>query len=104
MEVQIQIKGLPHPAKLRSFAAHRLDVAIAGYSDAIEEASMLLGDINGPERGGVDKLCRVVLRMKNSSVVVIEDLGSDMTQVIGRVADRLHENVSRQLSRHARKS
>lgn len=101
MRVQIQIKGLPRAARLRSFATHRLEAAVARFADAIQEASMWLGDINGPERGGVDKLCRVVLRLKDNSIVVIEDLGADMTRVIGRVIDRLQQSVSRQLSRLA---
>lgn len=99
MQVQIQVKGLPGSSKLRRFAAHKLDVALSRFSHAIQDASMRLGDINGPERGGVDKLCRVVLKMKNNSIIVIEDLGTDMAQVIDRVADRLHQSVSRQLSR-----
>jgi hypothetical protein len=36
--------------------------------------------------------------MKNDSVVVIEELGSDIRQTIDRVSDRLHHSVSRQLS------
>ena len=55
-----------------------------------------------PERGGADKLCRVVLRLKDNSVLVIEDLGVNMMEVIDRVADRLHHTVARQLSRLAR--
>jgi len=47
----------------------------------------------------VDKLCRVVLTMSDSSVLVIEELGADIDQVIERVADRLHQSVARQLSR-----
>ena len=63
---------------------------------------MRMHDINGPERGGVDKLCRVVLRLKDNSVLVIEDLGVNMVEVIDRVADRLHHTVPRQLSRLVR--
>jgi hypothetical protein len=94
MQVKIQIKGLQHAAKLRSLAAQKLELAVARFAHAIQEASMWLGDINGPERGGVDKLCRVVLRMKNSSVVVIEDLGADVVQVLERVLGRLPQCVS----------
>jgi len=98
MQVQIQVKGLSESSKLRRFAAHKLNVALARFSHVIEKASMHLDDINGPDRGGVDKLCRVVLRMKNDSFVVIEELGSDIRQTIDRVSDRLHHSVSRQLS------
>ncbi len=99
MQMKIQIKGLPRASKLRRIAAHKIEVALARYSHAIEEANVHLDDINGPERGGVDKLCRVVLRLKDSSVVVIEELGSDIARVIQRVADRLHQSVARQLAR-----
>ncbi len=99
MQIKIQIKGLPRATKLRRIAAHKIDGALARYAHAIQEASVRLDDINGPDRGGVDKLCRVVLRMKDSSVLVIEELGADIAQVIERVADRLHQSVARQLSR-----
>ncbi|MBK6401755.1 MAG: hypothetical protein IPP18_14280 [Rhodocyclaceae bacterium] len=99
MQIKIQIKGLPRAAKLRRLAAHKIDLALARYAHAIQEASIRLDDINGPDRGGVDKLCCVVLRMKDNSILVIEELGSDIAQVIGRVADRLHQSVARQLSR-----
>lgn len=94
LQVKIQIKGLQHAAKLRSLAGQKLALAVARFAHAILEASIWLGDINGPERGGVDKLCRVVLRMKNSSVVVIEDLGADVMQALERVLGRLPQRVS----------
>jgi ribosome-associated translation inhibitor RaiA len=103
MRVQIQIKGLPGSSKLRRFAAHKLQVALSRFSHDIQDATVRLNDINGADRGGVDKLCRVVLTMKNSSVVVvIEELGSNIVQAIERVADRLHQSVSRKLSRVVR--
>jgi putative sigma-54 modulation protein len=99
MQVQIQVKGLSESAKLRRFASNKLNVALSRFSPVIEKASMQLDDINGPDRGGVDKLCRVVLRMKNNSIVVIEELGSDIRQAIDRVSDRLHHSASRHISR-----
>jgi len=99
MEMKIQIKGLPRAAKLRQVAIYKLDAALARYAHVIDAASVRLDDINGPDRGGVDKLCRVVLRMKDSSVLVIEELGADIAQVIERVAERLRQSVARQLSR-----
>lgn len=99
MQMKIQIKGLPGATKLRRVAAYKIDGALARYAHAIQEASVRLDDINGPDRGGVDKLCRVVLKMKDSSVLVIEELGADIAQVIERVAGRLHQSVARQMSR-----
>ena len=99
MRVQVQIKGLPGSSKLRRFAAHKLDVALSRFSHGIQDATIQLKDVNGADRGGADKLCRIVLTMKNSSFVVIEELASDIAQAIGRAVDRLHQNVSRHLSR-----
>ncbi len=99
MQMKIQVKGLPGAARLRRIAAQKIDLALAHYADAIQEASVCLGDINGPDRGGVDKLCRVVLRMKDSSVLVIEELGSDVALVIERIAARLQHRMARQMSR-----
>lgn len=88
MRVQIQVIGLQGAAKLRRFAAQKLDVALACFPDGIEAASVRLRDINGADRGGVDKLCRVVLTLRGDAVLVIEELGSNILQAIERTAER----------------
>jgi len=99
MRVQIQVIGLPGSSRLRRFAAQKLEVALSCFADGIEAASVRLRDINGADRGGVDKLCRVVLTLKGNSVVVIEELGSNILGAIERAAERLPQRVSRRLSR-----
>lgn len=102
MLIQVQIKGLTSASRLRNFAANKLNVALERFSYAIQDVTMRMHDINGPDRGGVDKLCRVVLRLKDNSILVIEDLGINMTEIIERVANRLHGTVEKQLSRFGR--
>jgi putative sigma-54 modulation protein len=102
MQVQVQVKGLPGAARLRRYATERLTAALARVAHAVHDASMRLDDINGPDRGGVDKLCRVVLRLRDNSVLVVEELGADIGRVIDRVTDRLHENVAQHLARLAK--
>lgn len=101
MHLQIQVKGLTKATQLRGLAARKLEAVLSRFSHAIQEASVRLDDINGPDRGGVDKLCRVVLRFKDNSVMVIEELGSEVSRVIDRVVERLQQSVSRQMSRGA---
>lgn len=101
MQIKVQVKGLPRAAKLRQFAAEKLNAELFPFAHAIQEANICLADINGPERGGVDKHCRVVLRMKNNSFVVIEEMGTDIAQSIHRASDRVHRSVTRQLPRSA---
>lgn len=102
MQVRVQVKGLPNASALRRFAANRLNVALIKFSPAVQEVTILMNDINGPDRGGVDKLCRVVLSLKDNSVLVVEELGLNMIETINRVTDSLHHTVSKQLSRMVR--
>ena len=74
MQMQIHVKGLVRASRLRVVAANKLNVTLA-------------------------RLCRVVLRLKDNSILVVEDLGANMMEVIDRVTDRLHHTVSKQLSR-----
>lgn len=99
MQLRIQVTGLNHAAQLRRFVARKLNAALARFGHSIQEASVRLYDINGQERGGVDKLCRVVLRLRDNSILVIEELGPEASRVIERAVDRLHQSVSRQASR-----
>ena len=102
MDIQIRVKGLPRAAKLRVFAAHKLQVALARFSHVVQGVSLRMNDINGPDRGGADKLCRVVLRLKDNTFLVIEELGANMMEVIDRATNRLHQNLSRQLAKLAK--
>ena len=98
MQITVRIKGLPGASQLRRIVMQKLYGALANYAHAIVEASVRLHDINGPDRGGVDKLCMVMLKMKDCSVLVIEELGADILQVINRAADRSQRNVAYQLA------
>ncbi len=97
MEIQVQARGLPRAAKLRQYAGARLKAALARFVHMIAAVSVRMDDINGPERGGVDKLCRAVIRLKDNSVLVVEDLGSDMARVVDRVAERIQQTLMRQM-------
>lgn len=101
MEIQVQAKGLPRAAALRQHVSLRLQSALARFSHVVAGVSVRLADINGPERGGMDKLCRAVIRFRDNSVLVVEDLGGDMARVIDRVAERAHIGVARELGRLA---
>jgi len=102
MEVQIKAKGLPAAKNLRNHAARRVRSALERFGHAIQSVTVRMSDINGP-RGGADKLCRIVIQMKNRSVVM-EELGSDMRRVVDRLSDRVQYSVSRQMGKLTRVS
>ncbi len=98
MEIDVQARGLLDAPFLRQHARQRMQAALGRFQYSVRTVSVHLGDINGP-RGGADKLCRIVVRLKNSTLVVIEELDADMFQVIDKVANRVHQSVSRQVGR-----
>lgn len=85
MDIQVKATGLPAAKKFRQLATERLAVALGRVGHAVQAVSVRLSDLKRP--GGADKLCRVVLHMKNG-FVVLEELGADMNRVIERAALR----------------
>ncbi len=94
MEIQIRAKGLPGAAGIRQHAASKLKDVLHRFDDVVDAVSVLLIDTNGPDRGGIDKLCRVVIRMRDSSLVTIEELGKDVGVVIERIAERIRQCIA----------
>jgi ribosome-associated translation inhibitor RaiA len=102
MQVQVKVNGLGSASRLRAFASSKLNLALSRFSHAVLDVVLRMQDINGPARGGADKLCRVVLRFKNNSIVVVEELGANVLEVIDRASDRLQQTVSDRLSHMAK--
>lgn len=100
MEVQIKAKGLPAAKTLRTHAARRIQGALGRFGHVVQSVSVRLSDINGPRGGGADKLCRIVIQMKNRSLVM-EELGDDMRRVIDRITERVQHNIGRQIEKLA---
>lgn len=100
MHIQVKATGISGTARLRQVVTEKLNAALTEFAECIEAVSVVLRDINGPDRGGVDKLCRIVVNLKHQAVVVVETLGSDMEQAIACVAERLPLNIARQLARY----
>lgn len=95
MQIQVQVKGLPGATRLRQLAAQRLQQTLGRFADVIEHVRVSLSDINGPDRGGADKLCRVVLHLKGQAILVIEELGRDIVEAIEGAVARLGKTMPR---------
>ncbi|NML27697.1 HPF/RaiA family ribosome-associated protein [Zoogloea dura] len=97
MEVQIKAKGLPTAKYLRNHANRRIRAALGRFGQAVQSVTVRLSDVNGP-RGGADKLARIVVQLKNRSLVM-EEIGADMREAIDRLADRVQYKVACQMDR-----
>lgn len=95
MELQVRIKGLPKAMALRQYTGEAMRGALARFAPLIKAVNVQLSDINGPDRGGVDKLCRIAIELKTHSFLVIEELAGEMLRAVDRAASRLPLTLSR---------
>lgn len=100
MHVEIQSQGFDLTGGLKDYTARRLAFGLGRSARHIVRVCVQLADINGP-RGGIDKRCRIRVRLEPSREVVVEDTQSDMYTAIDRAAERAGRSVARSL-RHRR--
>lgn len=85
-------------ADLVEHVDRRLHFALARFSVRIARVSVFLDDVNGP-RGGVDKVCRIVVRLRTGGDVVatVEDV--DWVAAADRATTRIGHSVGREVAR-----
>jgi ribosomal subunit interface protein len=98
MRVDIRGHGFPVSAALRAHIERRLHFALGRFGGRVRQAMVRVSDLNGP-RGGVDKACRIAVRLPASPAVVVEDADGDLYVAIDRAADRIGRSVGRHLAR-----
>ena len=74
----------------------RLYFTLGRFSARIVSVDMMLQDENGP-RGGLDKKCRVIVRLHGANDVVVEGCGEETLSLVDRTANRAGRAVSREL-------
>jgi putative sigma-54 modulation protein len=72
---------------LHGFVEHRMLLALGRLSPGIHCAIVRLYDLNGP-RGGMDKTCRIEVRLRSRNCLVVEHTDSNLYSAISRAADR----------------
>jgi len=76
----------------------RLQFALARFSGHIQRAQVVLEDQNGP-RGGLDKSCRIVVRLREGGGVVAEVADVNWEVAVDRATTRVGHTVARRLAR-----
>ncbi len=83
---------------LRRHADRRLRSVLESYDGHIQRVVMRLSANNG-RRGGVDKCCRVQVRLAGLPDVVVENIETDLYAAIGRAVHRAGRSTKRRLVR-----
>jgi len=93
---KIRVRG-----ELHEHVARRVYFSLARFAPAIDRIDVRLGDANGP-RGGIDKYCRIVVRLRTSRSIVTETRDSDLYAAVACAAGRIGRTVARFLERRHR--
>jgi len=81
----------------------RLEFALGRFGSSIRSVDLTLEDENGP-RGGVDKSCRIVVKMLQGEDVVVKGRGDDPLALVDRTAERAGRAVARALDLRRRRT
>lgn len=86
---------------LETHAIDRLTHALNQHEDRVASVNVQFRDLNGP-KGGEDKEAKVIIGLKGSGDVIVEERGDDPYSVLSAVADRVKQAVGRKLDKHTR--
>jgi ribosomal subunit interface protein len=83
---------------IRHHVRRRVDFAIGRFATRISRVTVRLSDVNGP-RGGVDKECRIHVRLDGHGPIVVTELAEDMYASIDLACGRVGRVVARKIGR-----
>jgi putative sigma-54 modulation protein len=98
MSLYIRSKNLRLSEKTREHFRFRLMSILDRFGHRIQDVDASLSDLNGP-KGGVDKQCRVVVRLRPNGKVTIQETESNIFTAFARALDRAKHAVGRTLER-----
>lgn len=99
MKIELRISNLETSAALEAHVERKLDFLVQRFAGRIERVVVRLSDENGP-RGGVDKRCRIAVRLADVPGVLVEATSDDPYVAVTRAAARLHEQIARAIQRN----
>ena len=104
IRVQLRsLKGLRRKGKVVRKIEHAAAAALDRFKHAVREVRLSVVDINGP-RGGLDKMCRVMLRLRPGGLLVATAHGTSPEHAANEALRRLNESITRTLSRRRKRN
>jgi ribosome-associated translation inhibitor RaiA len=98
MNLDVRRQGIEINEEVREHLKRRLAFALGRFSQRVERVQVFLVEQNGP-RGGIDKLCRILLRVRGLQDIVVEDRDAQLYPLIDRTINRMGQVVRRELGR-----
>jgi putative sigma-54 modulation protein len=99
MNIQVNFRNIKKSNAAIKRISGRLSLAFARTQDAIQSVSIMVSDVNGP-KGGVDKLCRILIKSAQLPDIVITENQTRISTAIDRCIARARQSLSRKLKRN----
>lgn len=97
MNIHVFAHGLDLTDEVPAYIKRRLLYAVSRFASKIDRIEARLIDVNGRERGGVDKRCRIVGKVAGVGRLVVQDDDAELLPLIDRTTDRFGRLVQRKL-------
>ena len=98
MHLDIRGQNLTLTPSLLEHIEWRLRFALGRFDGRVTRVAVRVADVNGP-RGGVDKRCRIAVRVRPAGEIVVEDTCPDLYAAIDAAAGRIGRSVQREIER-----
>jgi ribosome-associated translation inhibitor RaiA len=98
MKISIRCRNVHISAPERNRLVRRVDFALNPFRARVRQAAILVQDENA-QRGGIDKACRLLVRVAPLGDVVAEATAETLDAAVGIAADRAARLISRGMDR-----
>ena len=99
MNLNIRAKGFSLTPALKASVKDHLRFILTRHKEVIERVDVTLMDINGSNKGGIDKRCMIVIRLANTKSIAVHVTEADMYDSIQYCCNKLHRAMIRHLGR-----
>lgn len=95
---EAHVRGVELDEGVRDHIERRLTFALSRFEVRLLKVTVHLTDNNGP-KGGIDKSCLIVARLRGVEDVVVEVVDSDCVVAIDQATSRIGHTIGRALER-----
>jgi len=104
MRVEVRGHGVEVSERMREHLERRLGFALDRFRERVAAAHASLRDVNGGERHGVDKECRISIVLRTSGSVAAHARRADLYQAIDVAAGAVGRSLAREMTRRRARS
>ncbi|MCG6118419.1 MAG: HPF/RaiA family ribosome-associated protein [Aquimonas sp.] len=98
MQINTYTQGFDLTDGLSQHLQRRLGFALGRLGGSVQRVVVRLCDVNG-NRGGIDKRCRLQLRLASGGEVVVQDTRGDLYEAISAAIERAASALKRRSGR-----